>query len=880
MDTGFRFTILFSLLLLFAPQTQGAFPYDVTNFSDLSPATPMWQWEVSAAAQTGGLSDQKCTAVLNRKAGDPQYFLSWVSGSGFPRNHRMMSCSASEIGTNNCSAIHNTGFDLASEFGTCGTAMDPIYVPTSNDNVMVRAQDGRLVQVVQTIKLNCPPLAPPACGNEDREQVSYVIRVSDDCGQTWTPSVLDATAIRDLNGNLLSPALKNFDRVEAYSDPWSDHILLTAQTGTNQCSGATETAFLHASAGSGLKTFSWEQLFKHQPASVPTVMTSMPHTGGISRVYWFSCEGWKPTLFFADDPWNSPGGAPQIYKLDTLLQQQEGDLNTSQLDFECMLLPSQLNLCDPGSTHPKCANPNTSMGQGIHWECVDDPADPNACPAGTTSETPIRNLVFNTAIARVGTDGAADVIRVAYPQLNFTGNRYYQILRIVDVEVSPNSAGGTDVTPMTNRIIDVAANQATPASVFYPSIIPVDQTTTDDPGAATHMVRWTEFRDDGRALDKFLTWDPVKSWVGSPTCPQHGACADTLLWNPVEELDNWSCSGDCSTGDYQYGGFIDTLDKCTHRFFVPWGVQDSVSGIKTHGAMVTTSTDNQPPIFDSVPETQVVSCEAIPPAPNLSASDNCAADQEVPLADEGRQDGTCPDNYTLTRTWNATDNVGNTASESQTITVQDLIEPILGSAPQDHTVECDAVPAPAQLSASDNCDPNPMINFTEDRIDGSCPYNYELDRSWLVTDRCGNDATWAQSITVQDTTPPSTVTSTADLHCVWPPDHKYVCFDKADISPMIADNCSTSNTWEFVGCTSDQPDNAMGDGNTANDCIVNTDKQSICVRAERDGSVVAGRRYAVSIQAKDECGNTSPPVIIGNIHVPHSKKGTNGRCVH
>jgi hypothetical protein len=38
----------------------------------------------------------------------------------------------------------------------------------------------------------------------------------------------------------------------------------------------------------------------------------------------------------------------------------------------------------------------------------------------------------------------------------------------------------------------------------------------------------------------------------------------------------------------------------------------------------------------------------------------------------------------------------------------------------------------------------------ENRIDGSCPGNYTLRRTWRAEDNCGNVATAVQLITVQD----------------------------------------------------------------------------------------------------------------------------------
>ena len=43
--------------------------------------------------------------------------------------------------------------------------------------------------------------------------------------------------------------------------------------------------------------------------------------------------------------------------------------------------------------------------------------------------------------------------------------------------------------------------------------------------------------------------------------------------------------------------------------------------------------------------------------------------------------GTCPDNYSVTRTWNAADHCGNIGTAPQTITVQDITAPVIAALP-------------------------------------------------------------------------------------------------------------------------------------------------------------------------------------------------------
>lgn len=131
--------------------------------------------------------------------------------------------------------------------------------------------------------------------------------------------------------------------------------------------------------------------------------------------------------------------------------------------------------------------------------------------------------------------------------------------------------------------------------------------------------------------------------------------------------------------------------------------------------------------------------------------------------------------------------------------------------------------------------------------------------------------------TVVDLIPPQVAPSDADLYCLWPPNHKYVCFEQDAFAPTITDNCTPSPSWRFDSCTSDQPDDAPdgggpnGDGHTRNDCFVGAGDDDVCARAERAGSDPEGRRYALGIDATDVCGNVSAPTVMGNLYVPHDR---------
>jgi hypothetical protein len=237
--------------------------------------------------------------------------------------------------------------------------------------------------------------------------------------------------------------------------------------------------------------------------------------------------------------------------------------------------------------------------------------------------------------------------------------------------------------------------------------------------------------------------------------------------------------------------------------------------------------DTTAPELSDSPADAMVECNAIPAAAALTATDNCDPNPTITF-NESRTDGSCADSYILTRTWTATDHCGNHSSKTQVITVHDTTAPDLSAAPADTTVECNAVPPAAQLTASDNCDPNPSVTFNESRANGTCADNYTLSRTWTATDRCGNHSSKTQVITVHDTTAP-TITQTPqgrDLGCN---PQNFPNDDGVRSGVTASDNCSGSPTIN----------------------VSHTDSSNGCNRSR-----------TFTITAMDRCGNTSAPSTV------------------
>jgi hypothetical protein len=273
--------------------------------------------------------------------------------------------------------------------------------------------------------------------------------------------------------------------------------------------------------------------------------------------------------------------------------------------------------------------------------------------------------------------------------------------------------------------------------------------------------------------------------------------------------------------------------------------------------------DTTAPVFvEALPMDMTVECDAVPMAITLTATDNCS-EVGVQYA-ETRTNGNCPSNYTLARTWTAADACGNMTMHTQTITVQDTTIPVFtGDLPQNMTVECNAVPTPATVTAIDNCS-EPTILFFETRVNGGCPNQYTLVRLWKANDGCGNFAFHKQTIEVQDTTAPTFVGNL-------PADVAVSCNAIPSIPTITAiDNCGTANvTYKEVasgeGCSYEiyriwTAEDACGNVRTHKQTIVVSDtvKPTFVGNLPADVAVSCNAIPSIpTITAIDNCGTAN-----------------------
>ncbi len=126
---------------------------------------------------------------------------------------------------------------------------------------------------------------------------------------------------------------------------------------------------------------------------------------------------------------------------------------------------------------------------------------------------------------------------------------------------------------------------------------------------------------------------------------------------------------------------------------------------------------------------------------------------------------------------------------------QEPEEPVI-TCPGDIIIECSASTEPeitGYATATDNIDADPVITYTDEIIDGNCPQEQIINRTWTATDSDENSSDCLQIITLSDRTTP-VITCPADT---------FVYFGEATEpantgSATADDNCDSDPTISYV----------------------------------------------------------------------------------
>ena len=206
-----------------------------------------------------------------------------------------------------------------------------------------------------------------------------------------------------------------------------------------------------------------------------------------------------------------------------------------------------------------------------------------------------------------------------------------------------------------------------------------------------------------------------------------------------------SCTSDANLVVKHTNGIA--TGTCPITFVRTYTITDACNNSITATQNITIQ-DTTAPVFSApLPSDITLECsQSIPAVSSLTAVDNCNGLVTISF-NEQNIPGTCPNNYSIVRTWIATDICGNSQTHTQQITIQDTTPPVfVGNIPASEVfAKCDGIPVAPVLTATDNCG-TVTVNYSELKIDGDCSNKYRLERIWTATDSCGNETQITQTV--------------------------------------------------------------------------------------------------------------------------------------
>ncbi|SDS28819.1 gliding motility-associated C-terminal domain-containing protein [Formosa sp. Hel1_31_208] len=467
--------------------------------------------------------------------------------------------------------------------------------------------------------------------------------------------------------------------------------------------------------------------------------------------------------------------------------------------------------------------PTLSVPADTTIECTES-ADPAETGSATASDT-CGNATVTYADTSVPGCGNTQTITRTWTATDECGNSVSidQIITVVDA-TPPTFTVPADITiecdqdpsdlTLTGDVTDEADNCSTGLEATFvdtvadgacanESVITRTWSLTDDCDNTTTLVQTITVED---------TTPPTFTVPADITieCDQDPSDL-TLTGDVTDEADN------CSTG--LEATFVDTVadGACANESVITrtWTLTDDCDNTTTLVQTITIE-DTTPPTF-TVPADITIECDQDPSDLTLTGdvtdeADNCSTGLEATFVDTVA-DGACANESVITRTWSLTDDCDNTTTLVQTITVEDTTPPTF-TVPADITIECDQDPSDLTLTGdvtdeADNCSTGLEATFVDTVADGACANESVITRTWSLTDDCDNTTTLVQTITVEDTTPPTfTVPADITIECDQDPSDLTLTGDVTD----EADNCSTGLEATFV--------DTVADGACANESVI------------------------------------------------------------
>ena len=189
-------------------------------------------------------------------------------------------------------------------------------------------------------------------------------------------------------------------------------------------------------------------------------------------------------------------------------------------------------------------------------------------------------------------------------------------------------------------------------------------------------------------------------------------------------------------------------------------------------------------------------CKDLVTWPLLTAFDMCSQVEEVEWSDVIEEENlSCPNHWTLSRWAFALDACGNMDSTKYVIEVKDEAPPSFIFIPSDMSFSCNSSPELGEPIAFDACLGSIDMDIVPDTIFSNCPQTFTINRTFIATDNCFNEASASQVIEVSDTEAPTlTIPSDFVVECgVEVQLENAIAIDHCDASPSVETETDTVN---------------------------------------------------------------------------------------
>ena len=393
---------------------------------------------------------------------------------------------------------------------------------------------------------------------------------------------------------------------------------------------------------------------------------------------------------------------------------------------------------------------------------IDDTTPPSlTCPGDVTIDCSASTDPANTGTA-TATDDCSGVT------VSYTDSRAGACPEII----SRTWTAEDDCGNVSTCVQTITLDDTTPPTMTCPGNVTLDCGDSTDPsntGTATAtddcsgvIITYSDVSSGSCPEILTRTWTAEDSCGNVSTCVQVITIDDTTPPTLVCPGDiNIDCgaptdptnTGDATATDDCSGVTVSYTDSrsgsCPEILTRTWTAEDDCGNVATCVQVITIE-DNTPPTLNC-PSGLTIDCTAPTDPTNTgdaTATDDCSG---VIITYTDSRSGSCPE--ILTRTWMAEDSCGNVTTCDQIITIADDTPPVI-TCPPNQTVDCSGNTFPSATgtaTATDDCS-GVTITWSDSRS-GSCPEI--ISRTWTAEDSCGNVATCVQTITLDDTTPPT-----------------------------------------------------------------------------------------------------------------------------